>query len=138
MLQCSYVIDRLCYLFVHRFITNDKFISNALLLVCPQIWLKSHGWNYCWLIYCDRKTLLDGKKGTADKTSERMGEAFKGCLLIIHILKRRHFTSQRTSRYLTLIVLTLIRVVVNLLFHLPRPPKLTLQWVSRDMTLFWH
>jgi hypothetical protein len=25
----------------------------------------------CWLIYCERKTLLAGRKNTADKTSKR-------------------------------------------------------------------
>jgi hypothetical protein len=34
-------------------------------------WLKSHGWKYFSLIYCERKILFVGWKSTAYKTSEQ-------------------------------------------------------------------
>ena len=49
------------------------------IVICQQImgvnalfaWLISHGWKYCWLIYCKRKILFVGCKNTAYKLNEQ-------------------------------------------------------------------
>jgi len=81
--------------------------------------LKSHGWKYCSLVYCERKILLAGRKSTAYKTSER-AEPVTPCTLWQLNLRTCFFrlnitlTSYFISQYCYLIVWSLYFLNKNL------------------------